>query len=360
MIKSQFRQVGGMIVKELPNGELVPFLKYEPTLTQVHVNAPLTNISIAFMQDAKGFVADQVFPNIPVAKKSDVYFAYDRSYFFRNLMQQRAPGTESAGQGYSIDNTPQYNCTVFALHHDIPDAIRANADSPLNMDMDASNFLGLQAMINREVNWASAYFATGLWTFDLSGLSTSSYASSQFVKWSTANSTPIEDIRHFMTSVQGITGYRPNTLVMGRQVFDVLVDHAEFVDRTKYGQTGTDKQNPATVNQAIMSIILGLDRILVMDSIQTTSAEGQTSNTYAFIGGKAALLCYVPAAAGIMTPSAGYTFSWNGYTGAGPQGQRVSKFRMEWLKIDRVEIEQAYTQKLVSADLGAFFNNAVA
>ena len=61
-----------------------------------------------------------------------------------------------------------------------------------------------------------------------------------------------------------------------------------------------------------------------------------------------------------MTPSAGYSFSWNGYLGAGPDGNRVKQFRMENLASDRVELEIAFDMKLVAADLGYFFNGIVA
>jgi hypothetical protein len=96
-----------------------------------------------------------------------------------------------------------------------------------------------------------------------------------------------------------------------------------------------------------------------MKAIETTSKLGASTRTSAFIGGKHALLAYVPPAPGIMTPSAGYTFAWTGYLGAGPDGQRIKRFRMENLAADRIEIEMAFDMKVISADLGAFFNNAV-
>jgi hypothetical protein len=42
-----------------------------------------------------------VFPNIPVQKKSDRYYTYDRGDFNRDEMEERAPGTESEGSGYT-------------------------------------------------------------------------------------------------------------------------------------------------------------------------------------------------------------------------------------------------------------------
>ena len=38
----------------------------EPQLNSVHVNRPLTNISQAYMQDASDYIADKIFPVVPV------------------------------------------------------------------------------------------------------------------------------------------------------------------------------------------------------------------------------------------------------------------------------------------------------
>ena len=73
-----------------------------PSAGDVHVNRPLTNISIAYMQDQTNFVAGRVFANIPVTKQSDAYFTYERGSWNRDEMQERAPGTESAGGTYDV------------------------------------------------------------------------------------------------------------------------------------------------------------------------------------------------------------------------------------------------------------------
>jgi hypothetical protein len=39
-----------------------------PSIGDVHVNVPLTNISVAYIQDEGAFVADRVFANIPVGR----------------------------------------------------------------------------------------------------------------------------------------------------------------------------------------------------------------------------------------------------------------------------------------------------
>ena len=49
-----------------------------------HVNTPLTQISIAYLQNQTEFVAAQVCPIIPVTKQSDRYYVYNRGDFFRD------------------------------------------------------------------------------------------------------------------------------------------------------------------------------------------------------------------------------------------------------------------------------------
>jgi hypothetical protein len=57
---------------------------YTPTPRDVHVNTPLTQISITYLQQQDQFVAAQICPVIPVEKQSDRYYVYNRGDFFRD------------------------------------------------------------------------------------------------------------------------------------------------------------------------------------------------------------------------------------------------------------------------------------
>jgi hypothetical protein len=324
-----------------------------PTPGDVHVNAPLTNISVAMMQSASNFIGVRAFPNVPVMKQSDRYYTFDRGEFNRDEMQERAPSTESSGGGYKVDNTPTYFCRVYAFHKDIDDQMRANADSALQLDREATQYVTLKALIKREKLWANAYFATGVWTNEKAGAATADATHIKF--WDNAASTPIEDIRDAKRVVLQSTGFIPNKLVLGRTTYDKLLDHPEIIDRVKYGQT---QGAPAKGSLAALATLFEIDEILVSDAIENTAAEGQVA-AHSFILGKHALLCYAASSPGLQTPTAGYTFSWNGYMGASAEGTRMKQFRLEQIESDRIEIQMAMACKLVSADLGYFFNGAV-
>lgn len=327
----------------------------QPTPGDVHVNQPLTNISIAMIQSNADFVASRIFPNIPVSKQSDRYYVYNRGDFNRDEMELRAPATESAGSGYTLDNTPTYFADRYSVHKDIPDEVRANADAVLNPDREATTFVTLKALIKREKLFVAKHFTTGKWGTDMAGVA-SGPTGNQFLQWSDANSNPIEDVRKGKRTVRESTGFEPNKMVLGRPVYDALLDHPDIIDRIKYGQTAG---SPAKASLALLASLFEVDEILVMNAIENTAKEGQTA-AHSFIGGKKALLCHSATAPGLMTPSAGYTFSWTGLLGSGAEGNRIRQFRLEREGADRVEIDMCFDQKLVAPELGYFFNAAVA
>jgi Phage major capsid protein E len=325
-----------------------------PTQFDVHVNRPLTNISIAYMQSAEGFVADKVFPNVPVAKQSDTFWTYDRSYWNRDEMELRADATESAGGHYKLGDD-NYFCPVYAFHHDIGDQRRSNSDAPLQPDREATELVSSKAMLKREILWAAGFFTTSVWSVDKEGVS-SGETGTQFRQYNDADSTPIEDMRAAVTAQMLLTGIKPNTMVLGRQVLDALYDHPDIIDRVKYGQT------PGQIAQITLNdlaSVFKIPRIFVMEAIQNTAAEGAAESN-SFIGGKSILLCHAAPSPGLRTPTAGYSFSWTGHLGGGAMGGRIAKMRVPLKKADRVEIEMAVVQKKISADLGTFFYTAVA
>lgn len=323
-----------------------------PSVSDVHVNQPLTSISLAYLQSQTRFVADRVFPVVAVDKQSDRYYTYDRGDWNRNEMQERAPSTESAGSAYRLDNTPTYYCREYALHRDIPDQVLANADSMLNPMRESTEFLTQKALIHREKLWAAAYFTTGKWATDVTGVA-SGPTTGQFLQWNDAAAKPIPQVRAAATGILESTGVLPNVLVLGKRVYDALLDNPEIIDRIKYGQTAG---GPALVNTNLLAQLFEVDRVEVMAGIENTAAEGKTA-VHSFISGKGALLCYAAPSPGLMTPSAGYTFAW---TRMGNAGQVIREFRMDELKATRLEIETNFDQKLIAADLGYFFATAVA
>jgi Phage major capsid protein E len=332
-----------------------------PAQSDLHVNAPLTNVSIAYIQDKSKFVADKIFPKVPVQKQSDLYWKYSKSDWRKTEVRRRAPGTESAGTGWKFD-TDSYFAHVYAVHKDVDDQIRANADSNFRLDSDATKFVTNQLLLSRDLDWYATYFKTGVWTgigADQTGVAGTPGAN-EFKQWNDTGSDPIGDVKKWFDDFEEQSGFRPNKAVFGVDTMRHLTQHPDLLDRIKYTQRGV-------VTEELVASLLGVDNVLVARTTKVTGPEINDTDdqdaaaVYAFMANKkAAAFFYAPDSPSLMTPSAGYVFTWGGYLGGNSEGIRIKRFRMDNIAADRVEAEMTYDMKVVSADMGIFAASAVA
>lgn len=332
----------------------------QPTPTDAHVDRVLTNISIAYMQEATNFIASRVFPIVPTARQTDKYFTYDQDDWFRLEAKKRAPGTESAGSGYEL-STDTFYCDVYAVHKDIDDQLRANADEIINLDRDATEWVTQQMLLQMEQVFVTNYFTTGIWTGSTSGNDqvgvSSGPVADEFLQWNDPASTPIEDIEDLMIEMQEKTGFKPNKLTIGPKVGSALRRHPDILDRIKYTQRGV-------ISDELIASLLDIGEVITAVATRDTALEGVAS-TYSHFFGKQAMLTYSPASPSLLTPSAGYIFGWDGYTGVGGitgigTGSRIASMPVPLHRAQRIEGEIAIDMKVVAAQMGIFFDQAVA
>jgi hypothetical protein len=322
----------------------------QPTAGDVHVNRLLGNISTAFIQKQGSFVADQAFPVVPVDNKSDRYITYSKEDWLRDEASERAPGTESAGGSYEVDTTPNFFCKKYAFHKDIDDDTRANQDMPIDADRDGTLFVSQKMLLKRERVWAAAYL-TNVWGTNLNGIS-GSPGSGEFKQWDQSGATILKNIEDWKEYVASTTGFEPNIIVCAPDVLATLKVSPEVKDTIKYTQKGVVTEN-------LLAELFGVEKFLVPRGVVNTAAKGKTG-TFQRIVSKKILLCYAPEKPSLLTPSAGYIFSWKGYFGASRFGARIKKFRMENVESDRVEGEMAFDCKQVAADMAVYAAGVIA
>lgn len=317
--------------------------KSQPTYTEVHVDGPLTGMSVAFAQSADNFLAGQVFPRVPVAKKSDSYFTFPREYFMANHAKKRAIGAAAALSGYQV-STDNYQVERDALGTMIPDPLRANADAPINPDRSAVSFVTQHLLISMEVDFASSFFSTSIWDNTIT----------PGIKWNDANSDPIGDIKTQKRTIKENTAFEPNVIVVGRLTYDRLTEHPDIIDRIKYS---AGPGNPAQVNRQTLAQLFEVDRVLVGQATRNTASEGATASYDFLLDEDACLVVYAAPSPGIEVPSGGYTFTWRG-AGNG-MGLEFKRYRDEKHESDIIEGGVWYDHKVVSAALGAFGGDVV-
>jgi hypothetical protein len=325
----------------------------QPEGSTLYVSAPLTTISTAYAQNGN-WMADQVFPNVPVSRQGDLYWRYPQGAWRRSIAGLRAPATESVGGGWDV-TTDSYYANVYAVHKDVDDQTLTNArGGGFDLYSDATNWVTENLLLKRDQLFASTYLTTGVWT----GLTTdqvgvvSAPAANQFIQFDQAASDPIGVMSKAIIAMAKNTGYRPNVVVMGPSVYNALLNNSEIIARVVYTGGGF-------LTESVLQQALGVDKIVVTWSTQNTAPLGAT-DAYSFVNDKSLLLVYAAPQPGLQTLSGGYIFTWDGLLGSGSYGTRIKSFRQEQIESQRIEGEMAFAMKVVASDVGVFFTSVVA
>jgi hypothetical protein len=327
----------------------------------VHIDQPLSNLTLAYAQEQTNFIADKVFPTVGVQRQSDKYYIYDRANMNRTGdVQKLAPRTEVNRIGMTISND-SYFADVYGLGMDFDEQTLANEDAMLDIRSAGAQTLAMRLMIHREEQFASTFFATGIWGTEYDGVAGSPSAG-QVRQWSDyTNATPIRNVTDARAAMQLKSGgFKPNTMVVGKEVRDILINHPDILARLNGGATVT---NTALITNAKLAEIFEVENFYVMEAVKNTAVEGLAESN-AFIGGKSALLVHAPRNAGLMTPASGLTFAWNNIPGVNNLGITVESFSDDALKrmqiAEHIQVKMSYDMKVVGADLGVFFDTIVA
>jgi len=322
------------------------------TPSNVHIDMPLSNLTLAYVQEQSNFVADKVFPVVGVQRQSDKYYIYDRAGMNRSGdVKKLAPRTEVNRIGLALSNDSYY-ADVYGLGMDFDEQTLANEDAMLEIRAAGAQTLVNRVLIEREEQFASSFFAAGIWGTD----NTPSNLWSDYT-----NSTPITDVTTARRTMQLKSGgFKPNTMVIGKEVRDILINHPDVLARLNGGATVS---NTALITDAKLAEIFEVENFYVMEAVKNGAAEG-LAEANAFIGGKNALLVHTPRTSGLMTPAAGLTFAWNNIPSVNNLGITVESFSDDALKrqqvAEHIQVKMAYDMKVVGADLGYFFESVVA
>ncbi len=316
----------------------------QPDVGDVHVNALLTNMSIAYRNGQ--YVWDKIFPPVPVTKQSDIVPRFDKGNWLRNVAKVRGPGTLASRSGFTVDNTMTYFAKNWAIGKATPDEVLQNADEVYDMDMAGMEWVTDQINLALEYQVAAVAMLYTSWTSYVTG-------TTDFVKWDDYSaSEPIKDIRKGIRTVHQLGVPRPNVVVMGEIVWDRLADNPDFLDRIKGAASAG---NPAIVTKQLMASVLEVEEVVVGDAIRVSSGEAYT-DTLTPIMDDDLLVLYRPPTPARMKPAGGYTFYWRPMTGGAPI--YIRRYREEAERQTVIEAHSYFDPKVTSADAGYFFVDA--
>lgn len=300
----------------------------------------LTNVAIGYTNDA--YIAEQLLPFLAVKSQSGKHFVYNRGRF-RNppASGKRAQSANSGEVNLSLTTGLPYFCEDHALKQFVADEDVKNAIGPSDPFIDATENVTEMHMIAREMEAAATLTSTAVITQNTTLAGTS--------QWSDyGNSDPIAIVRAGMQTIHSAIHVNPNVLMLGKQVYDKLIDHPAFIERLKYSALGV-------MTPELLARILGVERVIVGAAGKNTAAEGQT-DSMSYIWGKDALLAYVNPRMQQKMITLGLTYTWEQM-----QVERLRGTDEEDRKGTYVRAGgHYYDQNLVSALAGYLIKAAVA
>ena len=320
----------------------------------------LSNMALAYYQsNAKAF-AKTIFPICPVTLSSDNYYIFDKEDLLRDNWH-RKPAYGKVDPAVLSEHTETYACVVDQMIMGI-DRIR---QTDLNRRQGPSTArdpraqrtrtMAGQANIHQDVIFADKFFKTGVWTNEFTGIDDTSVSDNQFIKFTNGNSDPVALIDTKATEMEQKTGFRPNRLALGVNVYNALKLHPAILERVKYGGSTA---NPALITENVLAQLFSMQRLTVQRSIMNRAELGQEAKME-FIGDpNGFLLAYATDTPSIEEPTAGYIFTWD-MLGDGNIMPVLNYDGESGTHSEFIEGLMATDMRKTADDLGMYFKDAV-
>jgi len=256
------------------------------------VDPMLTNVAIAYSNDT--YIAGSIFPEVPVAKQSGKHFVYGKDRFRIND-NRRGTGSNSKEVTLSLTTGNSYQCEDHSLKMFVTDEDTENAITPTTPLADATEFLMDQHLVSFEKEVADLITSTANLTQNVTLAGTDQFS----------DYTSSDPFAVFETAKQAVhtnTGRGANTIILGKQVWDKLKHHPDFLERIKYSARGQ-------ITPDLLASLLEVDRVLIGGATYTSSKEGQTEAT-SYIWGKDIVVTYVAERAAPKIMTLGINYKW--------------------------------------------------
>jgi hypothetical protein len=201
--------------------------------------------------------------------------------------------------------------------------------------VEATELITDKLLMGREMRVAALTTGgSGLWV----------YSTTPSVLWSSDSSAPLTDMDALIDGVVGSIGRFPNVAVMSWAVWKALRNHPDLLERVKYTRQQT------VVQPSDIALWTGIPKILIGMQIFDAGKEGATSSI-GYIWGDQFWAGYVPDNASLMTPAAGYMFTW--------ENRQVRRYRLDTRHADKIEVEESADERICASDAGGVLYNCV-
>ena len=294
------------------------------------VSPTLTAIAIAYRNPAAALIADRALPRVPVSQETFKYTTYPIAEAF--TLSETQVGRRGQPNKLEFTGTELTAATDdHALDADIPytdidAASRARAEglNAIDPEMLAAEQLAHQILLAREVRVAAVVQDANNYSADKKVTLAGTDQLSDY-----ENSDPYGVID---TGMSATLIYRPNTISMGRAVWDVIKRHPRLIKAVKGGLT----EDGAITRQQFADLFeIALDRLLIGEGWVNTAKKGQAVSL-SRVWGKSIQLNYIDPSKGTTNDPVitwGYTAQLGGRIGGSWDDPKIGAKGGKWVRV---------------------------
>lgn len=225
----------------------------------------LTQVSVGYRNEA--YIADNLAPTIPSAKREGTYFEFGRESF-KTHDTDRAPRTRANEVDFQMASK-SFLATQHALIGMLSEEEKSEAPNGYNPEPDLISLVTDSLLLGREKRMANQMLDPETVTQGVTLSGTDQFSISRNADGSrTSTGDPWGAFEDAMNSIRRAVGRRPNVVVIPYDVMRVLREHPSITAQL------SDNERRLVTTQ-ILQQILEVDEILVPEVVEDTSNQYQ-------------------------------------------------------------------------------------
>ncbi|WP_064257393.1 hypothetical protein [Rhodococcus sp. HS-D2] len=302
----------------------------------IYIDPALTNVANAWVNSQESFIADKLFPVVPVSKPTFKVPEYGKE----NLELIENTTRTGLSKAKSVSYTRKYKDGKPLAEHALSGEVTKDdyelSDDPFTPESDTTEFILERMALVDEKNLAD--YVTNLSNVPGTALSGAS-------RWSNPSADPLNDIR---VALAHFPFRKPNTISLSQDSFLQLVSHPSVLDKFKWavgGAVGLDQLKQLLGGFGITNVLIGQARA-------NLAAEGLTEDINE-IWGSDVLLAYVTPKPSRKEINGGYKFTLE-------NGRKVRKNQIFDPEYTKIVVEDYYNYELLLPEAFYTFKNAFA
>ena len=262
-----------------------------PRRTDMVIDELLTNIAMSV--ENKGFVADRIFPSVPVVRSEDYYAVYGKenfNYVDAELKRDAGFPVTHRSMSRSQYSLKEFGLAEFLFYKEIDEARTQGID----VRADTAVSLMQKMMLVREAQVQGALTTSASFTnkVELSGTD----------QWSHPSSDPIANVLTANLAIRESAGVAPNFMLVSYPVYRALLQNP--VIEARLGANQTKKVTPEA-----LSTLFEIDNIIVAEAQYNSVKSPGTSDIGNWVWGKNAFIGYSAPSPARKQVSLGYRFN---------------------------------------------------